>query len=76
MYDSGRGVNSIHAEAHAIMNLPPRPRKKHLKKIDILVIRTSSMAKLGISKPCAKCECFLNKCIDKYGLRNVYYTSD
>jgi hypothetical protein len=27
------------------------------------------------SKPCAKCECFLNKCMRKYGLRNVYYTS-
>ena len=26
------------------------------------------------SKPCAKCECFLQKCMDKYGMKNVYYT--
>jgi len=76
-YDSSRGVNSIHAEANAIMNLPPRPIKKHLKKIDILVIRTSGTAKLGISKPCAKCLIDLSNLPQKRGyiVKNIAYTS-
>ncbi len=56
MYDNTRGVGTTHAEANAIMNLPPRPRnRKHLTKIEILVIRTSQTGKIGISKPCIKC---------------------
>ncbi|MFM7986635.1 MAG: hypothetical protein ACKPKO_45700, partial [Candidatus Fonsibacter sp.] len=55
-YDNTRGVGSTHAEMNAIANLPPRPRnRKHLMKVNILVIRTSQTGKLGISKPCIKC---------------------
>jgi len=76
IYDSGRGLNGIHAEAHAIMNLPPLPRKKHLKKIDILVIRTSTRAKLGISKPCIKCLIDMSTLPQKRGyvVKNISYT--
>ena len=56
MYDTTRGVGTTHAEANAIANLPPRPRnRKHLLKVNILVIRTSQTGKIGISKPCIKC---------------------
>ena len=76
MYDSGRGVNTIHAEANAIMNLPPRPRKKHLKKIDILVIKTSSAGKIGISKPCVKCLIDMSTLPQKRGyiVKNILYS--
>ena len=56
MYDISRGAGTTHAEANAINNLPPRPNnRKHLKKINILVIRTSNTGKIGMSKPCIKC---------------------
>lgn len=47
--------SSIHAEHHAILNLPPLPKKHHLKKIDMIVIRTSKTGLLGMSKPCINC---------------------
>ena len=37
--------------------------------------RGENIDKLMNSKPCPQCERFLQKCMDKYGLRNVYYTS-
>ena len=76
MYDSGRGINSIHAEANAIMKLIPRPRQRHLKKIDILVIRTSGNGKVGISKPCIKCLLDMSTLPQKKGyvIKNVLYS--
>lgn len=47
--------SSIHAEHHAILNLQPLPKKHHLKKIDLVVIRTSKTGLLGMSKPCINC---------------------
>lgn len=75
-YDLGRGVNTTHAEANAIMKLPPRPKKKNLKKIDILVIRTSSLGKIGISKPCIKCLIDMSVLPQKRGyiIKNVLYS--
>jgi cytidine deaminase len=75
-YDVGGGVNSIHAEANAIMNLPTRPRNKHLKKIDILVIKTSAMGKIGISKPCIKCLIDMSTMPQKKGyiIKNILYS--
>ena len=35
--------------------------------------RGENIDKLMNSKPCPQCERFLQKCMDKYGLRNVYY---
>ena len=56
IYDISRGGGSTHAEANAINNLPSRPKnRKHLKKINIIVIRTSNTGKIGMSKPCIKC---------------------
>ena len=56
VYDNGGSVGSIHAEMKAICNLQPHsPNKKHLIKLDILVIRTSNIGKIGMSKPFFKC---------------------
>jgi cytidine deaminase len=70
------GVNGIHAEAYAIMNLPSLPRKKNLKKIDILVIRTSAKARLGMSKPCIKCLIDMSILPQKKGyvIKNIFYS--
>ena len=42
---------------------------------NIYDLALSSTANFINSKPCCDCECFLNKCMNKYGLKNVYYTS-
>lgn len=65
-----------HAEDNAIRKLPSLPRKRHLKKVDMLVIRTSKTGLLGSSKPCIHCLMLLqNKLPDKgYKLQNVYYS--
>jgi hypothetical protein len=78
MYDNTRGVGTTHAEANAINNLPPRPRnRKHLKRIDILVIRTSQTGKIGMSKPCIKCIIDMTTIPPKRGyiIKNVSYSN-
>jgi len=45
---------TTHAEENAIRKLPPLPRNKKPKKIDILVIRANKTT-LGNSKPCLHC---------------------
>jgi len=71
-----REPKNIHAEENVVRVLGD---KSKLRDSDMYVMRfgrgENSDSFLN-SKPCAKCECFLNKCIEKYGLRNVYYTSD
>lgn len=67
---------TTHAEDNAIRKLPVMPRKKNLKKVDLLVIRTSKTGMLGNSKPCIHCLILLqNKLPEKgYKLQTVYYT--
>lgn len=75
MYDNNGGVGT-HAEFNAIQNLLPLPIKKHLKKINILVIKTTHTGKIGISKPCIKC--IIDMCIlppkRGYQIKNVFYS--
>jgi hypothetical protein len=66
---------TIHAERNVVKVLGDYNK---LRDADMYVIRCGK----GInafnfinSKPCSDCECFLNKCMNKYGLKNVYYTS-
>jgi len=66
---------TIHAERNVLKVLGDYNK---LRDADIYVMRCGK----GInafnfinSKPCSECECFLNKCINKYGLKKVYYTS-
>ena len=72
---SGYSAQTIHAERNVLKVLGDYNK---LRDADIYVIRCGK----GVnafnfinSKPCSECECFLNKCMNKYGLKNVYYTS-
>jgi len=72
---SGYSAHTIHAERNVLKVLGDYNK---LRDADIYVMRCGK----GInafnfinSKPCQGCECFLNKCMNKYGLRKVYYTS-
>jgi hypothetical protein len=70
-----REPKNIHAEENVVRSLGDYTR---LKGADMYVMRFGKGDNSDTfinSKPCAKCECFLNKCMEKYGLKNVYYTA-
>jgi hypothetical protein len=70
-----RERKNIHAEENVVRVLGDYSK---LKDADMYVIRfgpTEDSEYFRNSKPCAKCESFLNKCMREYGLRNVYYTA-
>lgn len=68
---------SVHAEHDAITRLPVRKSRK-LKRINILVIKTSKTGKLGNSKPCYNCIMHMLNLAPKYGykINYVYYSND
>jgi cytidine deaminase len=77
-----KGINyfgfnkSTHAECDAIIKLKPR-RNKNLKKINILVIRTSKSGKLGSSQPCYHCAKQMNDIGNLgYKINNIYYSNN
>lgn len=77
MYDNSRSEGTTHAEINAINNLVHHSaNKKHLTKIDLLVIRTTNTGKLGMSKPCIKCIIDLSTLPQKRGyiLKNIFYS--
>jgi hypothetical protein len=45
-----------------------------LRGATLVVVRVSKRGQLLGSMPCHECQCHLNKAIDKYGLRRVYYS--
>jgi hypothetical protein len=66
---------TIHAERNVVKMLGDYNK---LRDADIYVMRCGrgeNALNFINSKPCSECECFLNKCMRKYGLKNVYYTS-
>jgi len=70
-----REKRNIHAEENVVRKLGDYNR---LRDADMYVMRYGRGKNSDTfvnSKPCPKCECFLNKCIQKYGLKNIYYTS-
>jgi hypothetical protein len=70
-----REKKNIHAEENVVRVLGDYNK---LRDADMYVMkfgRGDKKEEFVNSKPCPKCECFLNKCMRKYGLRNVYYTS-
>lgn len=72
---SGYSHSTIHAEKNVIKKLGDNNK---MKGADMYVMRRGrgeNIDKLMNSKPCPQCERFLQKCMDKYGLNNVYYTS-
>lgn len=70
-----REKHNIHAEENVVRQLGDYNK---LRDADMYIMRYGRGDKSHTfvnSKPCPKCECFLNKCIKKYGLRNIYYTT-
>lgn len=68
----------VHAEHDAINKLKPLSRNKHLKAVNLLVIRVSKNNKLQSSKPCANCIKIIKSLPIKkgYRVRNIYYSDD
>lgn len=70
-------IQTIHAEIDAINNLIFLKKKsKKLKKINILVIRTNSIGKIGMSKPCLKCIIEMSILSKKkgYKIKNILFS--
>lgn len=70
--------NSIHAEHHALNNLPYYKRQKKLKNINILILRVSKTKKITMSKPCVNCIKKLKFLPSKkgYKIQNIYYSDE
>jgi hypothetical protein len=75
---NGNEASSIHAEQDAVRKLP-RPHKKlrHLKKLDIMVVRVNRNGSLGNSKPCVHCLYTLSQLLPEKGycISRVYYST-
>lgn len=65
-----------HAEENAIRRLQVLPRRRHLKRVDMLVIRVSKTGIIGCSKPCEHCLQEISmKLPDKgYYIGKIYYS--
>ena len=69
---------NLHAEENVIKKLG---NYEKLRGSNMYVVklgqkqRDNATYKYSNSKPCKKCECLLHKCMKKYGLKTVYYTS-
>lgn len=73
---SGCGYDtfSIHAERAAIKSLGDRER---LRGAILIVVRIAKGTRgMADSTPCSSCRYHLEKCMEKYGLRGVYYSTD
>jgi cytidine deaminase len=70
-------LTTTHAEIDAINNLMPLARNKKLKKINILVIKTTHTGKIGSSKPCLNCLINLSTLPEKKGyvVKNIIYSN-
>ena len=72
---SGYSHCTIHAEKNVVKELGDLSK---LRDADMYVMRCGrgeNKEKFINSKPCSDCEYFLQKCMRKYGLKNVYYTT-
>jgi len=66
---------NLHAEENVVRTLG---NYNKLRDADMYIMRFGRGENDGAyvnSKPCAKCACFLNKCMREYKLRRVYYTT-
>ena len=71
-------TNTIHAEQAVINKLPILPRNKHLKLIDICVVRINKPGCWSLSKPCIECVNYMNQIAPQkgYRIRRVYYSQE
>jgi hypothetical protein len=71
---SGYSHCTIHAEKNVLKVLGDYNK---MRNADMYVMRCNKESQKPFfinSKPCSDCEYFLTKCMNKYGLKNVYYT--
>jgi hypothetical protein len=75
----GYSERTIHAEKNVVKKLGDLSQ---LRGADMYVLRHGRNGPHGdnrdgfiLSKPCPSCQCFLEKCMREYGLKNVYYTA-
>jgi hypothetical protein len=66
---------NIHAERNVIKALGSYSKLKNADMYILKFGRGEARDEFINSKPCARCECYLKKCIKQYGLRNIYYSS-
>jgi len=71
--NSGAGFSgsSIHAERAVLKAVGDISL---LKDATLVVIRVNKQGELRLSEPCHECRCALTKAMDKYGLKQVYYS--
>lgn len=75
---AGYSENTIHAERNVVKHLG---HVSQMRGADMYIMRISKNKKLSGfeqfmgSEPCPSCRVFLEKCIQEYGLKNVFYTA-
>jgi hypothetical protein len=72
---SGYSHCSIHAERNVVKEVGDHNKLKGANMYVFRVGRGENSARLMNSKPCLECQKFLHKCMNKYGLNKVYYSS-
>jgi hypothetical protein len=74
-----RGVGfsdkTIHAERNCVRQLGDISQLRGANMYIMRISKDSANPVFMSSKPCHECEVFLEKCVRKYGLRQVFYTS-
>ena len=72
-----KGEWTVHAEDNALRALPSMPKKKYLRPINLVVIKTSKTMCYSQSKPCVHCVLLLHlKLPEKgYRLNRIYFTN-
>lgn len=68
---------STHAEIDALLKLRKRENHKRGKKINLLIIRTTKMGKLCMSKPCEQCVLDMLRIAPRQGYKIdwIYYST-
>jgi hypothetical protein len=71
--NSGAGYSgsTIHAERAVLKAVGDMSL---LKDATLVVIRVNKQGELRLSEPCHECRCALIKAMEKYGLKQVYYS--
>ncbi len=74
-----RGVGfsdkTIHAERNCVRQLGDTSQMRGANMYIMRISKDSENPVFMSSKPCHECEVFLEKCVRKYGLRQIFYTT-
>lgn len=74
-----RGVGfsdkTIHAERNCVRQLGDISQLRGAQMYIMRISKDATNPEFMSSKPCHECEVFLEKCVRKYGLRQIFYTA-